>query len=60
MIIEIKYYVDNSEWSDGRFEDEPERTFVIDMNMLSNILRTFGDLKSGEFVQEVEVNSIPM
>ncbi len=60
MKIEIKYYVDNSEWSDGRFEDEPERTFVIDMYMLNNILRTFGDLKFGEFVQEVEVISKPI
>lgn len=59
MKIEIKYYVDNDEWTDGQFEDEPERTFIIDMDMLSNILLTFGDLKSNEYVQEAEVNSRP-
>ncbi len=55
MKIEIKYIVDNSNFSDEDFENEPERTFVIDGGKLSDILRTFGDLKSNESLHEFDV-----
>lgn len=55
MKIEIKYTVDSSNFSDEDFENEPERTFIIDESKLSNILRTFGDLKSNESLHEFDV-----
>lgn len=59
MKITIKYYVDNPNFSDADFDDEPQRTFVIDKNKLSDILRTFGDLRLNEFLHEVEVETSP-
>jgi len=54
MDIEIEYSVDSDQWSEDKFDSEPTRKFTIDTNMLSNILRTFGDLKSNEFIHEIE------
>jgi len=56
--IEIKYYVDSSKFSDEDFENEPERTFVIDENILSNILRDFADLKGHESLHEFSAKII--
>lgn len=58
MKIEIKYTVDSSNFSDQDFENEPERIFVIDENILSNILRSYADLKSCEILHEFEVKTI--
>lgn len=49
-IIKIVYRVDNPEWTDGQFEDEPERTFHITPQMLASLI----SLKDGEFVCDIE------
>lgn len=50
--LKIKYYVDNRDWTDGQFNDEPQRELIIDVK---DIIEYFGDLKKGEFVHEFEI-----
>jgi len=54
MKITIQYSVDNDNWDEDKFESEPHRELIIDDNMLSNILRTFGGLNKDEFLHEIE------
>lgn len=49
-IIKIVYSVDNPEWTDTQFEDEPSRVFHITPEMLVSLI----GLKDGEFVCEIE------
>jgi len=49
--IKITYTVDNNSWSDGRFEDEPERTLLISMLELRELISS--KLNVGEFLHEV-------
>ena len=49
--IKITYVVDNKEWSDGRFEDEPERTLLISALELREVIES--KLNNGEFLHEV-------
>ena len=48
--IEIKYTVDNKDWTDGQFEDEPIRTFCITSEMLTDLIW----LNKGEFISEIQ------
>lgn len=52
--IEIKYIVDNKDWTDGQFEDEPERTFHITSEMLTDLIFSNNRLNKGEFISEIE------
>jgi hypothetical protein len=51
--IKITYTVDNKDWTDGQFEDEPPRELTLN---LIDLVERFGDLKKGEFVHEIEVS----
>lgn len=48
--IKLIYRVDNPEWTDGQFEDEPERILHITPEMLVSLI----GLRNGEFVCEIE------
>ena len=50
-VIKITYMVDNKEWSDGQFEDEPERTLVISPQKLRELIED--ELNQGEFLHEI-------
>ena len=49
--IKITYTVDNKEWSDGRFEDEPERTLLIPLDTIKLLVED--ELNKGEFLHEI-------
>lgn len=48
--IKIIYRVDNPQWTDTQFEDEPYRVFHITTEMLVSLI----GLKDGEFIYEIE------
>ena len=49
--IKITYTVDNKEWSDGQFEDEPERTLLIPLDKIKLLIED--ELNQGEFLHEI-------
>ena len=49
--IKITYTVDNKEWSDGRFEDEPERTLLISLDKIKPFIED--ELNQREFLHEI-------
>lgn len=55
-VIKITYTVDNKEWSDGQFEDEPKRTLVISPQKLRELIED--ELNKGEFLHEISDVSI--
>lgn len=50
--IKITYRVDNEDWSDGQFEDEPYRTLIISLDTIKLLIED--ELNKGEFLSEIE------
>lgn len=49
--IKVTYTVDNKDWSDGKFEDEPERTLLISLDTIKLLIED--ELNKGEFLHEI-------
>ncbi len=49
--IKITYTVDNKDWTDGQFKDEPERTLILSLDKIKDLI---GDeLNQEEFLHEI-------
>ncbi|MAX51440.1 MAG: hypothetical protein CMH22_05630 [Methylophaga sp.] len=52
--IEIKYQVDNSDWTDEEFDERTDRVYTLPIYKLEDILRSEGLLNKGEFIHDIE------
>lgn len=59
MKIKINYIVDSPDWTDGQFEDESSREFVITEDMITHLIRQSGGLNGDEFLHEIDIDVTP-
>lgn len=53
MEIEIKYTVDNDNWSDEEYQEKCERKIIIDESKISDILDQLVALEKDEFLDVI-------
>ena len=59
-MIEIRYILDNVNWSDSEYEDNQdiERKILITKNMLIDLIERNATLEPGTFVDELYVSKL--
>lgn len=49
--IKVTYIVDNENWNDSQFEDQPERTLLIPFSKIAGLIDE--ELEHEEFLHEI-------